>query len=329
MKNTVKWGILGPGAIAHKFVQALLTIEEAEITAVGSRDKNRAEAFSKQYGIEKSYGSYEELASDPEIDIIYVATPHPFHKECTKLCLDAGKAVLCEKPFTLNAKDTSELVELARKKNLFLMEAMWTRYFPAVEKTREWLKEGIIGDVQILKADLGFGGEHDPKGRLLNPELGGGALLDLGIYPVSFASMVFGAQPKTIKSLADIGPTGVDEKCTMLFGYDKGEMASLTSTFRSYIVNDAWIFGTRGSIHIPEFNKPGKAVLSLVDGRTEIFDSPYESTGYQFEAIEAINCIKQGKTESEIMPLDESIAIMKTLDDLRAQWQLRYPGEQN
>lgn len=327
MKNMIKWGILGPGAIAHKFAEGLLTVKGAKIAAVGSRDKKRAEAFSKRYGIEKSYGSYAELASDPEIDIIYVATPHPFHKECTKLCLQAGKAVLCEKPFTLNANDTRELVELAREKKLFLMEAMWTRFFPAIENTLKWLKEGVIGDVQLLKADFGFGGVHDPKGRLLNPELGGGALLDLGIYPVSFASMVFGTQPKIIKSLADIGPTGVDEKCTMLFGYDGGKMASLSASFKTYLVNDAWIFGTKGSIHIPTFMRPNKAVLSLANGEKEVFDGTYESTGYQFEVIESDDCIKQGRTESEIMPLDESIAIMETMDSLRAQWQLRYPGE--
>lgn len=328
MKNVIKWGILGPGAIAHRFVEGLLTIEEAKIAAVGSRDRKRAESFSKQYGIEKSYGSYVELASDPDIDIIYVATPHPFHKECAKLCLDAGKAVLCEKPFTLNARDTLELAELARLRNLFLMEAMWTRFFPAVERTRKWLKEGAIGEVQLFKADFGFGGEHDPKSRILNPELGGGALLDLGIYPVSFASMVFGTQPKNIKSLADIGPTGVDEKCTILFGYEGGKMASLSASFKTDLINDAWIFGTKGNIHIPDFFKAGKAILTLANGEKEVFDSPYESTGYQFEAIEAIDCIKQGRIESNIMPLDESIAIMETMDSLRTQWQLRYPGEQ-
>lgn len=328
MKNIIKWGILGPGAIAHKFAEGLLAAEDARLIAVGSRDKKRAEDFSKRYGIEKSYGSYAELASDPDIDIIYVATPHPFHKECAKLCLDAGKSVLCEKPFTLNARDTRELAKLARQKKLFLMEAMWTRFFPAVEKVRKWLREGVIGEVQMLKADFGFGGVHDPKGRVLNPELGGGALLDLGIYPVSFASMVFGTQPKTIKSLADIGPTGVDEKCAMLFGYDAGKMASLSASFKADLINDVWIFGTKGRIHVPEFYKASRAILSLSNGKEEVFDSPYKSTGYQFEAIEAINCIKQGRIESEIMPLDESIAIMETMDSLRAQWELRYPGEQ-
>lgn len=327
MKRTINWGILGPGKIAHKFVQALQTIDEVKITAVGSRDKDRAEAFSRQYGIEKSYGSYEELASDPDTDIIYVATPHPFHKECVELCLNSGKAVLCEKPFTLNARDTRELAELAREKKLFLMEAMWTRFFPVTKKVRQWLNEGAIGDLQVLRAEFGFGGEHDPKGRLLNPELGGGALLDLGIYPVSYASMVFGTQPGTIKSIADIGPTGVDEKCAMIFGYDNGRMASLSVSFKTYMVNDAWIFGTQGSIHIPNFFKPDRAELIKPNGEKEIIESPYISTGYQYEILEANECIKQGRTESDIMPLNESIAIMDTLDALRAQWQLRYPGE--
>lgn len=327
MKNVIKWGILGPGSIAHKFVKGLLTIEDAQIIAVGSRDKTRAESFSKLYGIEKSYGSYQEFVSDPDIDIVYVATPHPFHKDCVKLCLNAGKAVLCEKPFTLNAKDTRELVVLAREKKLFLMEGMWTRFLPAIEKTREWLQEGAIGDIQMFKADFGFGGEHDPKGRILNLELGGGALLDLGVYPISFASMVFGTQPKIIKSLADIGPTGVDENCAMLFGYDNGKMASLSASFKMDLVNDAWIFGSSGHIIIENFVKPINAVLTLSNGQKETFIALDESTGYQFEAIEAINCIKQGKIESDIMSLDESVAIMETMDSLRSQWQLRYPGE--
>ncbi len=327
MKNVIKWGIMGPGLIAHKFVKGLLTIEDTQIIAVGSRDKIRAESFSKQYGIEKSYGSYQELVSDPDIDIIYVATPHPFHKDCVKLCLNAGKAVLCEKPFTLNAKDTRELVVLAREKKLFLMEAMWTRFLPTIKKTRKWLQEGAIGDVQMLKADFGFGGEHDPKGRLLNLELGGGALLDLGIYPVSFASMVYGTQPEIIKSLADIGPTGVDEKCAMLFGYDNGKMASLHVSFKMDLINNAWIFGTNGNIIIDNFINPSGAILTLSNGQKETFKALDQYSGYQFEALEAIDCIRKGKIESDIMPLDESIAIMETMDILRAQWQLRYPGE--
>lgn len=328
MKETINWGIMGPGRIAHKFVQALKTIDNAKITAVGSRDKSRAEAFSKQYGIAKSYGSYEELAADPDTDIIYVATPHPFHRDCVKLCLNGGKAVLCEKPFTMNARDTRELVELAREKKLFLMEAMWTRFFPVIKKVRQWLNEGAIGDLQMFRAEFGFGGEHDPKDRLLNPELGGGALLDLGIYPVSFASMIFGRQPETIHSIACIGPTGVDEQCTMIFGYDNGKMASLSVSFRTYLSNEAWIFGTHGNIHIaPEFHRASKAVLIKPNGEEEIFESPYESTGYQFEALEAMDCIRNGRTESEIMPLDESIAVMETLDKMRDQWQLRYPNE--
>lgn len=218
MKKEIRWGILAPGSIAHKFVRGLELLEDAKVVAVGSRSIGRAETFAQQYGIAKAYGSYEELASDPDIDIVYVATPHSAHKECALLCLKAGKAVLCEKPFTVNTKEAEEVIQYARESKLFLMEAMWIRYLPVIIKVREWLYKGVIGEVKMLKADFGFRIEWNPEGRLLNPALAGGALLDAGIYPVSFASMVFGKQPVEIKSMSYIGTTGVDEQFTTLFG---------------------------------------------------------------------------------------------------------------
>jgi predicted dehydrogenase len=323
----IRWGILGPGAIAHKFVQALLTLEDAQIKAVGSRDIHRSQEFAKTYGIPKAYGSYEELVRDDQVDIIYIATPHSAHKENMLLCLNAGKAVLCEKSFTINADEAREVIRLAREKKLFLMEAMWTRFLPAIKKVREWLEQGFIGDIHLLKADFGISKGGGPHNRLVDPALGGGALLDVGIYPVSFASMIFGKQPETIKSLVHLGPTGVDEQSTILFGYEQGRMASLCSAIETELVNDAWIYGTQGYIHIPDFFYAKKAKLCLRDGRIEEFGPEFESTGYQYEAMEAMDCLRNGALESSIISLDETVAIMETMDKLRAQWNLKYPME--
>jgi predicted dehydrogenase len=207
MKKIIRWGILGPGRIAHKFAQSVKCIEDAEITAVGSRSIERAAQFATEYSISRAYGSYIDLASDPDVDIIYVAAPHPAHFECALLCLKAGKAVLCEKPFTLNASETKVLIKTAGASKLFLMEAMWMRYLPAIVKVRELLAQGTIGEVRMIKADFGNRIPWEPAGRLLNPELGGGALLDVGIYPISFASMVLGPSPTKITGVAYLGET--------------------------------------------------------------------------------------------------------------------------
>ncbi len=323
----IKWGILGPGVIAHKFAQALLTLEDAELWAVGSRDFLRAQEFAQAYAMPKAYGSYEALVEDPQVDIIYIATPHMFHREGMIQCLNAGKAVLCEKSFTMNAREAREVVDLARKKKLFLMEAMWTRFLPAIRKLREWLEQGVIGDIHLLKADFGISREGGPHNRLLDPALGGGALLDVGIYPVSFSSMVFGKQPEVLKSLVNIGPTGVDQQCTMLFGYDEGRMASLSAAIETEMMHDAWLYGTQGYIHIPNFFRAQKASLYLKDGKTEDFGPDFASTGYQYEAQEAMECLRKGQLESKIIPLDETISILETMDKLREQWKLKYPGE--
>ena len=221
MGKIIKWGILGPGRIANSFAKGLKSLPDASIVAVGSRSKERADTFAREYGIAKSYGSYQELANYPEVDIIYIATPHPNHKESALLCLKAGKAVICEKPFTVNAAESEELIKFAREQKLFLTEAMWTRYLPASIKVRELLSAGIIGDIKIVKADSGFICGWDTKSRLLNPELGGGALLDIGVYPISYASMIFNAaEPIKIVSIANIGVTGVDEDFSTIIGYE-------------------------------------------------------------------------------------------------------------
>jgi predicted dehydrogenase len=326
MQKKIKWGIMGPGRIAHKFAQSLKCSEAAEMTAVGSRSFERAEKFAKEYGVSRSYGSYADLAADTDVDIIYVATPHPAHFECTMLCLKAGKAVLCEKPFTLNASETKVLIKTARASKLFLMEAMWMRYLPAIVKVRELLTQGAIGETRMVKADFGNRIPWEPSGRLLNPELGGGALLDVGIYPVSFASMVLGASPTKLTGVAYLGETGVDEQFSAVLGYEAGKIATLSGAVRTSLINEARIIGTDGYIRVPDFWRASTLEL-YQNGKMEKFELPFRATGYIHEAEEAMYCLREGLTESSVMPLDESLKIMKILDTLRKQWGLKYPQE--
>jgi dihydrodiol dehydrogenase / D-xylose 1-dehydrogenase (NADP) len=328
MSDTTRWGILGTGSIARKFAEGLASLPDAELAAVGSRTKESADAFADEFSIQRSHGSYAELVADPEVDAIYVATPHTLHKENALICLEAGKAVLCEKPFAINAGQAEEMVAAARSRGIFLMEAMWTRFLPAIEKVREWLSEGLIGEARMVNADFGFRSGWNPEGRLLNPELGGGALLDVGVYTISLASMVFGQPPSRIASMADIGQTGVDEQSAMVLGYDKGRLALLSCAVRTSTAQEAMIYGTEGSIRIhPPFWSTAGATLS-VSGKDEVVANlPSPGNGYTCEAAEAGRCLREGRRESKVMPLDESIQIIKTMDQIREQWGLRYPME--
>jgi len=325
--GTIRWGILGTGRIADKFAGDLALAEGAAAVAVGSRSRESAEHFARRHGIPKAYGSYDELVRDPDVDIVYVATPHPMHKENALLCLGAGKAVLCEKPLTVNAAEAEELIRAAREKKIFLMEGMWTRHLPAIRKVRNWLEEGRIGEVQLLEADFGFRTAWNPEGRWLNPELGGGALLDVGIYPVSLASMIFGGPPSRIDSFAHIGETGVDERFSLLFAYDGGKAAQLGGAVRLELGCEARIYGTKGVIRIPDFFRAKRAELRVHGEAEELFEYKGEREGFAYEAEEAGRCLREGLIESPVMPLDESLAIMRTMDEIRRQWGLVFPFE--
>jgi dihydrodiol dehydrogenase / D-xylose 1-dehydrogenase (NADP) len=328
MDKVIRWGILGPGKIAHSFAKGLKCLPDAYLAAVGSRRKERAENFAAEFGIPKAYGSYEELVRDPDIDVIYVATPHTAHKECAALCLNAGKAVLCEKPLAVNAAQAEEMIRLAAGKKLFLMEAMWTRFLPCSRKVRELIYDGTIGEVNIIKADFGFHCAWNPENRMFNPVLAGGALLDLGVYTVAYASMAMkGLKPEEITGTADIGETGVDESFCASLRYGNGKLASLCGAARTETAREAWILGSKGSIHIPEFWRASHCVLHLEKQEEERFDFPFESTGYQFEAAGVMQCLREGKTESDFMPLAETLQDLHTMDALRRLWGLRYPCE--
>ncbi len=325
-KQTVRWGILGPGHIAYKFAQGLAFVKNARLVAVGSRDEKRAKAFAEKYGLSRAYGSYQQLAADFEVDIVYIATPHGRHYEDMLLCLENGKAVLCEKAFTLNADQARKVVALAREKGLFLMEAMWSRFLPVMQKARQLVEEGEIGEPQMLTAHLGFRPEFDPQSRLFNPELGGGALLDIGVYPVSFTHWYWGV-PQKITTEAVIGSTGVDEQESIILQYSKGRQAVLFATLRSFTPGDALIMGSEGYLRIrgPLF-RPERLIL-VRKGKEKTIQVPFEGNGYNYEAQEAVNCILQGKTESLQMPLEHTLQVMEIMDAIRKQWKMRYPQE--
>ncbi len=322
----INWGILGPGSIAQRFAKGLQSVPDAKLYAVGSRSLQKADEFADKHDAPKRYSRYEELAADPDVQAVYIATPHPQHKDAALLCLNHGKAVLCEKPFTVNAKEAAEVIELARAKDLFLMEGMWARFFPGMVRVRELLASGAIGEARMLQADFGFRTDVNPEGRLFSPALAGGGLLDVGVYPISLASMIFGT-PTGVSGQAQIGETGVDEMAAVTLKYAQGQLASIVTGVRINTPSEATIFGTEGSLklHSPFWN-PVKLTLSA-GGKTEELSVPFEGEGFNYEAQEVQSCLRAGKTESAIMPLDETLAIMQTLDTLRSQWGLKYPME--
>lgn len=326
--NAIRWGILGTGRIAATFAAALEALPDAEITAVGSRSADAAADFAQRHGAARSHASYSRLASDPDVDIVYIATPHVCHFENARLCLEAGKAVLCEKPFTLNAAQARELVRLARERQLFLMEAMWTRFLPAMSEVRRVIADGTIGEPRFLIADFGFQKAFDPTHRLFDPALGGGALMDVGVYLASLASMFFGA-PEQVQSLVHLGPSGVDEQAALIFGYDRGRFAQLTTAITANTPQEAAIVGSGGSIrlHAPWW-KVERLTLAVDERNPELIVAPFLGNGYTHEAMEAMRCLRSGEIESPLMPLDETVAVIETLDRVRADWGLRYPGEQ-
>ncbi len=327
MARTIRWGILGPGAIARKFAAGLKAVRDAELIAVGSRSLERANTFADVFNIPHRHGNYRDLVNNPDVDVIYVATPHPFHKECAILCLEAGKAVLCEKPLTVDAKQAEEMIACAREHNQFLMEAMWTRFIPVMVKVREWLADGAIGEPRLLTADHGSRkviSTETLEGRHFNPELGGGGLLDVGVYTIALAYMVLGA-PSKITGLAHLGQTNVDEQAAILLGYDSGQIANLFCAIMTNTSKEARIIGTKGSIHIPQFWEATSATLEVNGQESVHIESPFKENGFEYQTVEVTKCLQEGKLESDVMPLDESLSIVKTMDALREQWGLEYP----
>ncbi len=324
----IRWGILGTGNIARQFAEGLKSARGAVLQAVGSRTAATAEDFGTLFGIPHCHVSYEALAADPEVDVVYIATPHPLHKDNSMLCLNAGKAVLCEKPFTINRCEAEEVVACARRNNRFLMEAMWTRFLPAVLQAHRWVWEGLIGKVRMIRADFGFRAGYEEEPRLFELEMGGGGLLDVGIYPISLAAMVLGVHPVKVTTLATLGPTGVDDQSVVALQYENGALALTASAIRTETPQDAHIIGEKGfiTLHVP-FWRAEAVTLTLPGRDPETHHLPLKGNGYNYEAEAVMDCMRSGETECDAMALDDTIALMGILDTARAQWGLRYPME--
>jgi predicted dehydrogenase len=312
--------------MARSMAADMAVIPGCRIAAVTSRTERSSTAFAADFSA-KAYPKLDAMLSSGDIDIVYVNSTNQAHSSQVKEALEAGKPVLCEKPFTLNAPQLAGLVALARSKNLFLMEAMWVRYLPAVVKLRQLLTDGIIGELQWMQAGFHANPAKDPKNRFYDPALGGGALLDLGIYPISFASMVFG-EPARIVSSASLAPTGVDERFAAIFDYASGAHASLSAGFNGFFKDEIVLLGSTGQVRA--IRSAGWKVDRLIverNGQVEDLQFLVDGRGYGYQAAEVLRCLEAGETESPVMPLDESLAIMKTLGQLRAQWGMVYPGE--
>jgi predicted dehydrogenase len=328
MRRTISWGILGTGRISSKFALDLQLAPDARLAAIGSRDPDLAREFAQKNNVEKAYGSYEELAADKDIDVIYIGTPHTSHCENALLCLENGKAVLCEKPFAMNEKEVARMITKAREKNVFLMEAIWTRFIPAIRKALELIECGAIGDIVHIKADFGYKAQYDPTWRLFNKELGGGSLLDIGMYPVFLILLLMG-EPDEIAADAIIGRTGVDELISAYFKYYNGKMATLYSTLIANTPVEAEISGTKGHIRINRmWHMSRSLVLHLNNGQSETFEFSYRGMGYEYEAEEVTSCLQSDLKESELLPLEFSLRLIKVLDRMRQKCGITYQSDE-
>ena len=329
----VGWGILGTGGIARAFAADLAAVPDARLVAVGSRDLGRAQSFvaALAAGQVRAHGSRADLLADPDVDIVYVATPHPEHADGALAAIAAGKHVLVEKPFTMNAAQARTVIAAAREAGVFCLEAMWTRFLPHTLAVRQLLADGAVGRITTVVADHGQHFPPDPRHRLFDPAQGGGALLDLGVYPVSWAVMVLGA-PREIVATSTPAVTGVDAQTTAVLHYDGGTQAIATCTLEAFTPRRAWISGEAGTIDVdPVFYAPTGFTLSRDDGSSERFEMPADlpsapGKGLRFEAAEAVRCIRAGLLESPAMPLEETVTVMAVMDEVRRQIGLVYPG---
>lgn len=325
MNRQIRWGIAGPGGIANKFAVAIKNVECAELCAVASRSRQRGEAFAEKYGIPKVFESYEEMAESDDIDAVYVSTAHPFHKEVAMEFIKRGKHILCEKPLCVNAFQARELIESARKNRVFLMEAMWTRFLPAVREVITLVNEGEIGEVRAVTADFCYSSTPEEEEKLFLNEMAGGSLLDVGIYGLHFASLFLGTEPQSVRAVSDVRD-GVDCHTAVNLTYDGGAMATVTSAINLQKPEDAYIYGTKGYIRVPKFY--GAEEFYVTTGEdTRCVKAPSIGDGFEEEIYEACRLIGDGKTESEIMPLDETLRIISLMDDIRRKINVKYPWD--
>lgn len=323
--NAIRWGILGCGKIAHKFASDLLLTEYGQLYACASKDKQKAADFATKYDAVKYFDSYESLAACEEIDVIYIATPHSFHHDHSILCMRMGKNVLCEKPMAIQQAQLQAMIEVVKYHNVFLMEAMWTAFLPAIIEVKDKVSAGVIGSVRHLSADFGFQSIYDPESRLYNPLLAGGSLLDIGIYPLYISLLILG-MPKTIQAKAHIAPTRVDDECTILLSYEDGATASLYCSVTCHTDTKCEIYGTKGNIKIPgRFHEQDHYFLQHQDGPSVQFNIGKKGYGYYHEAKHVNDCLLNGVKESPSMPFQTSLQLVQLMDEIRTQIGVIYP----
>ncbi|WP_111976724.1 Gfo/Idh/MocA family protein [Algibacillus agarilyticus] len=327
MTQKTQWGIIGPGRIAHRFAQALEAEDVGELYAVASRDVNRGKAFAQQYHAAVAYQSYADLLADPLVDVVYIATPHMFHFETAKQCIMAGKAVLVEKPMTINVKQSEALIELAREKSVFLMEGMWTLFLPIYEQVNQWLSDNKIGDVKLITSSFGFNVPKDEADRYYNPDLAGGVLLDMGIYNVATSQWFHQQDDCEITCDGLVAKTGVDEMCLVNLKYPSGTATQFVCNFNTQTINDLTIYGTKGHIRIhPMFWDTATATLQTESENVTI-DKPFEVNGFEYEIKEVEACLRAGKLESSLMTHQRTLSSLKVMDTIRAKLGVVYPNE--
>lgn len=327
MAKLIRWGILGTGKIAKAFANGLKDTPDAELVAVASRSAQGAATFGDEFGVPRRHASYQALADDADIDVVYIATPHPMHHENALMCLNAGKPVLVEKSFTLNRRQAEEIVALARAKKLFAMEAMWSRFMPAIVEARRIIDSGEIGKVGSVNADFGFASPAGPEHRLFNPGLGGGALLDLGIYPLSLSAFFLGPID-SVQAVGELGPTGVDVQTAFTLKHKSGAVSACACSLRARTPCEFTISGDKGFVRLnTRFHYTESLTVDLLDGGRREINVARSGNGYPHEAIEVGRCLRAGLLESPVMPLDETVQLMGILDTMRAQVGVHYSAD--
>jgi predicted dehydrogenase len=327
MPATIQWGIVGPGNIARKFARDLRFTEGGRLRAVAGRDLGRARKLADEFGAELAFDDVRALAADPSVDMVYIASPHNAHFEAARILLEAGKPVLCEKPLTINADQARELIALSQSRRVFLMEAMWTRFLPLYARIREWLDEGRIGKPLMVSSAFCTQPERDPGNRFFDPALAGGGLLDLGVYPLAISQFVMGRKPERLTALARMSETGVDELLSVSLQYKDGGMAQCLCGLSTAFDNSLVIGGEKGFIRVPAQFIHGKEAILNIAGKLEGISMPPRGEGFEYEIDEAMRCFRAGEIESPLMPHADTLALQETMDEIRRQIGLRYPGE--
>ncbi len=321
----IRWGIVGPGKIAHRFAEAIRKVEEAELVAVASRDQGRAEAFAEEYAIPYAFWGYEKMAEAREVDAVYIATPHSHHAAVAELFMNRGKHVLCEKPLCVNAVQGQQLQDCAKKNGVFLMEALWTNFLPATKALQALISREEIGKILGVEADFCIAAERGPN-RLYRKDLAGGALLDTGVYGLNFAAMILGNNPKRTVALSHTDGE-VDLHTNILLQYESGALANITCAIDLKKPSSAYVYGTKGYIYVPHFLGASDLYIRKAGCEEEHIAMPYRGNGFEEEIIEACACIRAGKTQSEQMPLSRTLSVLKLMDEVREQIGVSYPLE--